>query len=132
VRIIGSSIQVLSDEHRFEKWNNFPRERQRLLDLIGATTGPEPTIIISGDRHTAEISKLDRPGRSPLVDVTASSFNQGGTTPSTEPNDYRVGERFSPANFGMIEIDWSGRAPKVSIQIRDVDGKTVREQTLGQ
>ena len=130
VRVIGSSIQVLSAEHRFEKWNNFPRERQRLLDLIDKATGPQPVVLLSGDRHTAEISRLDRPGKPPLFDVTASSFNQGGTTPANEPNRYRVGERYSPANFGMIEIEWSGKAPKLSLQLRDVQGKVVREQKI--
>jgi alkaline phosphatase D len=131
VRIIGSSIQVLSDEHRFEKWNNFPRERQRLLDLIDATTGPEPVVLLSGDRHTAEISKLDRPGKPPLYDVTASSLNQGGTTPADEPNRYRVGERYSPANFGVIGIDWRGkRSPKLTLELRDVEGNTVRKAEL--
>ncbi len=130
VRIIGSSIQVLSDEHRFEKWNNFPRERQRLFDLIDRTAGKEPVVLLSGDRHTAEISKLDRPGKLPVYDVTASSLNTGGSTPSDEPNEYRVGERYSPPNFGMIEIDWSGETPTLSLQLRDVEGKAVREATI--
>lgn len=130
VRIIGSSIQVLSDEHRFEKWNNFPLERQRLFDLIDRAAGDAPVVLLSGDRHTAEISKLDRAGKLPVYDVTASSLNTGGSTPSDEPNEYRVGERYSPPNFGMIEIDWSGEAPKLSLQLRDVEGKTVREQKI--
>jgi alkaline phosphatase D len=130
VRIIGSSIQVLSGEHRFEKWNNFPRERQRLLDLIDRTTGREPVVLLSGDRHTAEISKLDRPGKLPVYDITASSLNMAGSSALDEPNAYRVGERFQPANFGMIEIDWTGKSPKLSLQLRDVEGKIVRKATV--
>ena len=130
VRIIGSSIQVLSGEHRFEKWNNFPRERQRLLDLIDRTTGREPTVILSGDRHTAEISKLDRDGKRPLYDVTSSSLNTVGSSALDEPNSYRVGERYQPANFGMVEIDWTGKSPKLSLQLRDVEGKTVRDAKM--
>jgi alkaline phosphatase D len=130
VRIIGSSIQVLSGEHRFEKWNNFPRERQRLLDLVDRTTGREPTVILSGDRHTAEISKLDRPGKLPVYDATSSSLNIAGSSALDEPNRHRVGERLRPVNFGMIEIDWSGKSPKLSLQLRDVEGKTVREAKI--
>ena len=130
LRVIGSSIQLLSAEHRFEKWENFPRERQRLLDLIDAAAGSAPIVILSGDRHTGEISKLDRPGKTPVYDVTASSLNQGGTTPANEPNRYRVGERFSPATFGVIEIDWSGTTPDLTLELRDADGKTVREASI--
>ncbi len=132
VRIVASSIQVLSGEHRFEKWNNFPRERRRLLDLIDRTTGGEPVVLLSGDRHTAEISKLDRPGKLPVYDITASALNQPGGTALDEPNVYRVGERFRPVNFGLIEIDWSGKTPKLSLELRDVEGKTVREQRIGE
>jgi len=131
VRIVASSIQVLSDEHRFEKWNNFPRERKRLLDLIDKAAGPAPVVLLSGDRHTAEISRLDPGnGKLPVYDVTASSLNQGGTTPADEPNRYRVGERYSPPNFGVIEIDWSGKSPKLRLELRDVAGKTVREAAI--
>jgi alkaline phosphatase D len=130
VRIIGSSIQVLSGEHRFEKWNNFPRERQRLLDLINQTTGREPTVIISGDRHTAEISRKIYKARPTIYDVTSSSLNTAGSSALDEPNFYRVGERYQPANFGMIDIDWSTKRPTVTLQIRDVDGKPVREAKM--
>ena len=56
IRIIASSIQVLSTTHGWETWGNFPKERQRLLNLLGTVKGR--VIIISGDRHPAEISKL--------------------------------------------------------------------------
>ncbi len=131
VRVIGSSIQVLSGEHRFEKWNNFPRERQRLLDLIDRSAGDAPVVLLSGDRHTAEISKLDRPGKPPLFDITASSLNTGGMSAADEPNSYRIGPRYPRPNFGVIEIDWNGKAPALSLQLRDVDGTPVREHALG-
>lgn len=126
LRIIVSSIQVLSDQHRFEKWGNFPRERQRLLDLIDRYE-PRTVVVLSGDRHTAEISKLDRAGRGPLYDVTASSINQGGGG-QVEPNPYRISaDRFGKANFGLLEIDWSAR--DITIQIRDQSGATVDATT---
>ncbi len=34
LRIIGSGVQVVADEHGSEMWGNFPRERLRLLRLI--------------------------------------------------------------------------------------------------
>jgi alkaline phosphatase D len=55
VVILNSSIQVLPQEHRFEKWENFPSARKRLLNLINQSN--KFVIIISGDRHIAEFSK---------------------------------------------------------------------------
>ncbi|HEY2910601.1 MAG TPA: alkaline phosphatase D family protein, partial [Gemmataceae bacterium] len=34
VRLLVSSIQVVADEHAFEKWGNFPKERDRLYQLL--------------------------------------------------------------------------------------------------
>ena len=31
VRLIGSSIQVVAEDHGWEKWTNFPHERERLF-----------------------------------------------------------------------------------------------------
>ena len=78
IRLIGSGIQVVADEHGSEKWGNFPNERQRLFKLIRDTKATG-VVILSGDRHLAEIARL--PGDSvlgvgyPLFDITSSSLN---------------------------------------------------------
>ncbi|NBW82029.1 alkaline phosphatase family protein, partial [bacterium] len=55
LKIVGSSIQVLSYDHHFEKWKNYPEEYDRLMGLVGRIS--PPTIFLSGDRHLHEISK---------------------------------------------------------------------------
>src|SRR5262245_53217116 len=49
VRIIASSIQVVAEDHGWEKWMNFPRERERLFTLI-RDTGAQGVILLSGNR----------------------------------------------------------------------------------
>ena len=53
LRIIASSVQVISEDHGFEKWANFPHERQRLFQLI-AKTRAQGVIFIS-DRLAWEV-----------------------------------------------------------------------------
>jgi alkaline phosphatase D len=48
VRLIVSSVQVLAEGHGWERWGNFPRERQRLYDLI-RDTGARGVVYLSGD-----------------------------------------------------------------------------------
>ncbi|HAE11047.1 MAG TPA: hypothetical protein DCG39_05315 [Opitutae bacterium] len=128
IRILASSIQVLSTTHGWETWGNFPRERKRLLDLL-AKTGKSGIIVLSGDRHSAEISKLADPFPTPLLDVTASAMNQR-QRPGKEENPYRMGEKYFDENFGLLEIDWSGEAPRVKVEIRNLEGKAVIETGL--
>ncbi len=140
LRVILSSIQVASIEHGWEHWGNFPSERARLLRTIRESEAAG-VIIVSGDRHSAEISRIPAGNDAlhyPLYDITASSFNQplGGKHEGNEdePNRYRLGDRFHGANFGTIEIDWGtaddGGLPAVGLAIRDVDGKVVRSETV--
>jgi hypothetical protein len=59
-------------------WGNFPSERQRLFRLIRDTRA-NGVVLLSGDRHLAEMSRLpvDHPDGVgyPLFDVTSSSLN---------------------------------------------------------
>ena len=58
IHLLVSGIQVLHEEHRSEKWANFPKDRSRLFDLIKHLKTPG-VILISGDRHIHEIAKKD-------------------------------------------------------------------------
>lgn len=137
LRIMLSSIQVASTEHGWEHWGNFPAERARLLKTLreSEATG---VIVVSGDRHSAEISMIpagDEALAYPLFDLTASSFNQPKRVDEDEePNRHRFGTRFHGANFGSIEIDWEsaadGGSPAVRLAIHDVDGKVVRSAEI--
>lgn len=124
VNVLVSSIQVLPAEHRFEKWANFPKERKRLLDLLAREDVP-PVVILSGDRHVAEISLDSESCGYPLYDLTSSSLNLplGG---GDEPNRHRVGRLFRPSNFGSLSIDWSRDTPVVTGAIRDEHGRPKR------
>ena len=104
VHLIGSSYQLIPNDHGYEKWGNFPNERQRFFDLI-AKTNPARPIILSGDRHIAEFSKVDvSPAGSPLYEFTSSGLTHTWSTPREEKNEFRIGELIIKRNFGIIEI----------------------------
>lgn len=131
LRLIGSSIQVIADEHPYEKWSNLPLERDRLYKLI-RDTAANGVIVLSGDRHLAEVSLDPKAVGYPLYDVTSSGLNQGakGWRAPTEPNRHRVGVMAHGDNFGLVAIDWSAADPTVSLQVRDVDGEIALKETL--
>lgn len=122
VRLLASSIQVISDDHPFEKWANIPKERDRLYALINST-GASGVIILSGDRHLAEISLDTKAVGYPLYDVTSSGFNQASKAwREPEKNDKRIAAMPYGDNFGWVAVDWSGDDPRVHVQVRDEDG----------
>ena len=131
LRLIVSSIQVVSEGHGGEKWMNFPRERRRLYDLI-RDTHANGVIFLSGDRHFGDLSVMEAPGVGyPLFDVTSSGLTQAARRwRPLSPNTNRVaGMSFDP-NFGLIAIDWQRDDPIVSLQIRDESGDIRINQKL--
>lgn len=131
VNIIVSGIQVIASEHRFEKWANLPKARKRLFDLI-ASVKPSKTLFISGDRHIAELSKIDLKGLGyPLYDVTSSGLTHTWSEVNEEPNKTRVGELVVKKNFGLLRFDWSDPDQvKVSMEVKGKDGKSFLRKTL--
>src|SRR5438093_2335588 len=126
VVVLGSSIQLLPSEHPYDHWGNYPKARKRMLQLL-ADSRPKMTVILSGDRHLGEISRADDSGLPyPLYEITSSGLTHHvdfvyhlRSFVSPETNRYRVGDLFYEKNFGLVEIDWSGGSPVLSLQIRD-------------
>ena len=123
VRLIASSIQVLSNDHPFEKWGNFPRERQKLFDTIRKAEA-SGVIILSGDRHLGDISVDPDAVGYPLYDITASGLNQANSGwRRPEPNALEVAQLAYGNHFGAIEIDWNLQDPLIKLQLRHEDGE---------
>ncbi|MFN3840605.1 MAG: alkaline phosphatase D family protein [Cyclobacteriaceae bacterium] len=117
LNIINSSIQVISDEHDFEKWANFPAARKRLFELLKKYPDKK-VLLISGDRHIAEISKMDIPGLPyPLYDVTSSGLTHTWTEAWKETNQNRIGQLVMQKNFGILEVIWDNNAPKIKVSL---------------
>jgi len=130
VRIIGSSIQVVPEDHGWEKWMNIPHERARLFDLLRDTKAAG-VIFLSGDRHLAELSVMDAGIGYPLYDLTSSGLNQAFKKwRPQEANRHRVGTMNFGDNSGLILIDWEKEDPIISLQIRDVAGEIFVNQKI--
>ena len=131
LRLLVSGIQVISEDHPHEKWMNIPAERDRLYKLIRDTKAAG-VVILSGDRHMAEIS-LDRKAVGyPLFDVTSSGLNQGSKVwRPAEVNRHLVAAMPHGDNFGLLTIDWAAEgSPRISMQVRDADGEVAIRETI--
>lgn len=116
VTLIASGIQVLPEDHRYEKWAQFPEARERLFSLI-AETGGKGVVFLSGDRHISEFSQHRPTGSAyPLHEFTSSSLTHAWKQFPGEPNRHRVGEVYSENNFGLLEIDWDQSLMTASIR----------------
>jgi len=127
LRIIASSTQFGITHNGYEAWANFPHEQQRLLDLIRKTKA-NGVMVISGDVHYAEISKLQVPGLYPIYDVTASGITS--MWDFATPNDNRVDGPVMENHFGLLRIDWGQPDPQITMNIIDVSGRERIKRTI--
>lgn len=127
---IGCGIQMIPEEQGFEKWANFPQARKRLFELIAATK-PARAILLSGDRHVAELSKMELPGLGyPLYELTTSGLTHAYEAAGSEPNRYRVGKIVNKRNFGVLQIDWSGAQPQLGVEVRGLENVLLMKEKL--
>lgn len=117
LRIIASSTQFAHEYNGYESWNNFPLEKERMLNLIKETKA-NGILFISGDVHWGELSAIENTGAYTIYDITSSGLTQ--TWGHTEDNSFRIGEVVPENNFGLIEIDWKNRM--LLLQIIDREG----------
>tara|TARA_B100001093_G_scaffold281992_1_gene269423 strand:- start:367 stop:1350 length:984 start_codon:yes stop_codon:yes gene_type:complete len=121
--ILMSSIQVLATEHRFEKWNLFPKEREKLIALIDSSN--IPLIIISGDRHRGALYELDD-----IYELTSSSLNKPvAISKLVKENDkLMIGKTYNEENYGVIEINTD--QAKVSLSLKNKSGEIINTVSI--
>jgi len=127
LRILASSTQVLPDAPGYEAWINFQADRQRLLDLIDFAQ-VENLVIISGDTHYAELSRLDERVPYPLYELTASGLTE--VWPVFGPNRHRIAQAPLEPNYGRITIDWTGSDPAVLMEVETLSGTVAISQRI--
>ncbi len=128
LNIIVSSIQVIAEEHGFEKWANLPESREKLFQLI-ANSGAKGVFFLSGDRHIGEISKINISGVPyPVYDITSSGLTHVYEQ-ADEENRHREGELVTKLNFGTLTINWEEKV-EVHIDIRGENNQVYQTARL--
>lgn len=131
VHLIGCGIQMIPEEQGFEKWANFPQARNRLLGLL-SDTDPPGLLLMSGDRHIAELSKWPfAEGAKSIYELTASGLTHTWSGFLVEePNQYRVGDLLVSKNYGLVHINWEQGVPEITVEIKSTDNETLLKEIL--
>ncbi|MFL0670185.1 MAG: alkaline phosphatase D family protein [Erythrobacter sp.] len=134
LRIVVSSIQVLTEAHNFEAWWNFPAERARLLTMLEGRAA-SGLVMLTGDRHSGAIYKDTSPGgKETMWEFTSSSLNLAFSSDverstQREPDPRRVTKFFSIENYGLVDIDWQAR--KLTMSLMGNTSETLAQESFG-
>jgi len=128
MHVVVSSIQLVPEEHCYEKWANFPLERARMLELLARASAP--TLILSGDRHLGEISRLpsDDKRRWPLVELTSSGLNSAGAGEGEANRHRALPGNVREDNVATVSISRVQGSPAVKLSLLAARDGSVLQQ----
>jgi alkaline phosphatase D len=128
IHLLCSGTQFLPTEHRWDKWNDYPESRRRLLKML-ADLKPPGTVLLSGDRHFSELMRAENPFGGPeLLEMTSSGLTHFWKNFPDEKNTLRLGEPYVDLSFGTLDIDWNAR--EIDLTLRDAAGAPVRSAKM--
>lgn len=124
LNLIVSGIQIIPEEHNYEKWSNFPLSRDRIFNLIRSSKSN--ALLISGDRHIGEFSSI-KLGDQVIHEITSSGLTHSYSSFTEEKNQHRVGEVVSSLNYGKLTIDWDAKPIQVIGEIKGEGSKSLQK-----
>lgn len=120
IKIILSSLQILSLGHGWESWDKLPLERERLFNLIDESDVSN-LFILSGDRHRGGFYRFKTNDNNDIHEFTSSSLNLPIPFNTEEKGPLRIGSTYRKANFGVVRIF----EDKVVMELTSNKGKVV-------
>jgi alkaline phosphatase D len=123
--VIGSSQNVLSPSGA-QAWASFPAERAYLYQWLKPLV--QPVLFLSGDRHHGDFSKLNIGGKF-VYEFMSSGLTHCNWFSRFNPN--RIGKAVTDYNYGLIDIDWSGETPRLSLKLKgSYSGRILQETKI--
>ncbi len=127
LRILVSSVQLIANDHYFEKWGNFPSERERFFKLLQKLK-IKNLVALSGDRHLSAIAKYDNLKNGTVYEMTSSGLNRPSRSVEPEVDSAYTSPSFLKINYGQAQIDWIKKT--VEFNIIDADDKVQLSQIV--
>ena len=125
IKIILSSLQILSLGHGWESWDKLPLERERLFNLIDESNVSN-LFIFSGDRHRGGFYRFKTDDNNDIYEFTSSSLNLPIPFNTEEKGPLRIGSTYRKANFGVVRIF----EDKVVMELTSNKGKVVNSLSI--
>ena len=128
-KIIVIGGQVLNSIGDSENYGHYPEEKAKLLKEI-LDNKIKGVLFLTGDRHFAELAKLNRENTYPLYDWTVSPFTSG-VAKEREANPLKVeGSSFFVHNFGIVSFSGNKANRQMKLSLFDKEGKELWNKVI--
>lgn len=128
--ILASSIQVLQTSQGYEKWANFPKEYERMKKLLETKKLGNRCLIISGDRHIAELMKEKIPSGEIFEFTSSGLTHTWSSNMKNEENSLRISPLVRELNFGVIKLISLKNSFEVEVIAKGENNRTIFSQKI--
>ena len=131
-KIVVIGGQFLNSTANAENYSWFLEEKNQLLKEL-LDNNIKGLFFLTGDRHFAELSKMNRNTSYPIYDWTVSPFTSGIASEKArkEINEFRVeGSTFFEHNFGIIEFSGTKANRQLKLILYNVDGQMLWNKVI--
>jgi alkaline phosphatase D len=115
--ILVSGTQVLTSTVSKESWRQYPAAYERLESILSRSKSP--VLLLSGDRHFSEFSRVKTAHGFPLYDITSSGLNSAKS--EANKNRFRLKPAVTQNNFAVVTVDLEASLPKFHAEIRSAE-----------
>jgi len=123
VHLICMGGQLLNTAQLFENMSNYPVEREMLLQWLSEAQGVP--IVLSGDRHSGEINRIEINGKA-IVEACASPITANAHPHHDEKNTTRVHEGTTDTqHFGTLRLNHSSEGWRIVVSLIDASGEAL-------
>ncbi len=133
-KVIAGGGQFWNQANRYESWGKFPAEQQLLRQWLDDCKIPG-VLFLSGDRHFAQMLRIERPGLYPLYELTTSPLT---AMPVREPGpverenpDLVAGSLLTERNFALLTVSGPRAERRLKIELMDAKGAKRWEWQIG-
>jgi alkaline phosphatase D len=131
-KVVANGSQFWNRANRFEGLYQFPADQKALGDFLAEQRIPG-VLFLSGDRHFAQLLRIERPGTYPLYEFTSSPLTAGVANASNEERsnpDTVAGTFTMQRNFGMLRFSGPREARRLALELYGADGKLLWEKSV--
>lgn len=120
----------LNDVPRFERYSTFPEEREKVLKLL-KESGARGIVLLSGDIHHTELSKMEFEDHYPFYELTTSSLTAGISKNDSNDNQYLVPKtEVYEHNYAIMKVSGARKERILNIEIYNDQGNLMWEKSI--
>lgn len=127
-KLVAGGSQFFNRTSRYEGWHEFPSEQQAMRRWLDTQRVPG-LVFLSGDRHFAELLRIERAGSFPLVELTTSPLTSSPVARPDEAErtnpDLVPGTFYNERNYALLTVSGPRKDRSLQIELKNTQGRTV-------